>query len=182
MNKTFYLILATLTIFLSSCFKQSITDAMLNSDKQGYVTATLSYEVNGNPVKITVKNADHQVPGYRTLYCEKTGSSYLLSGVGDYGELVFTFFTDSLKVGNYKYTGTLSPIYVTDFQGPNYVAGPTDNMNFNITSYKDGHISGNFTGQLSTATSFQNYPNISFGAFGGVVIKNGIFNNVPVFY
>ena len=177
----FYLILITITILLSSCFKQSIADAMLNTSAK-QTTATLSYEINGNLVTVSVKDADHQIAGSRILDCEKSGSSYVLGAVIDYGDFVFTFYTDSLKVGNYKYTSNYGPMYVTTFQGtPQYVAGPTDNMNFNITSYKDGHISGNFSGQLTPAI-IPGYPNNVYGTYGSVLIKNGLFNNIPVVY
>ena len=175
----FYLALFSITIVLSSCLKQSIADAMLNSTKGA--TATMSYEINGTPVKISVSDADNWNGGYYTLSCQKSGG-YVLSGVGDYGEFVFTFFTDSLKVGNYKYTSSSGPMYVTDFQGqPSYVAGPTDNMNFNVTSYKDARISGNFSGQITPAVMQGPYGNV-YGTYGSVVIKNGSFNNVPVVY
>ena len=71
-------IAAAAAILLSSCLKQSIPDAMLaaeNADKQrNMVTATLSYEVNGNPVTISVTDADNQDPNYYTLGCVKSGN------------------------------------------------------------------------------------------------------------
>lgn len=118
----YYLMLVTIPILFSSCLKQSIADAMLNTNKQGKITATMSYEINGNPVTITVQDADHQVAGYRNLSCQKS-AGYLLSGVGSYGEIVFTFYTDSLKVGNYRFSRTDGIIYVTSFGYPDYVAG-----------------------------------------------------------
>jgi hypothetical protein len=176
-----YLTLFAVTILLSSCFKQSIADAMLNTAKGG--TATLSYEINGTPAKISVRDADNQTGGYYTLSCGKANYGYVLSGVTDLGEFTFTFNTDSLKAGNYKYTSYYyRDMYVTDFQGrPCYIAGPTDNMDVNITSYKNGRVSGNFTGQVTPATS-QPFGNNVYGTFGSVVIKNGSFSNVPVIY
>ena len=175
----FYLILITITILLPSCFKQSIADAMLDSGEQKKITATLSYEINGTPVTVSVKDADNQGL-YPTLQCEKSNVYVLGCSNNDF---VFTFYTDSLKVGNYKYISSYGPMYVVTFSGaPDYVAGPTDNMNFNITSYKDGHISGNFSGQLTPVISQQNYPNNVYGVYGSVLIKNGSFNNVPVVY
>jgi hypothetical protein len=182
MNMRFYLIIIATTIILPSCLKQSIPDAMMNkSVGQNGITATLSYEINGKLVTISVKDADNQSPGFRRLSCEKS-NVYVLSGVGDDGEFVFTFFTDSLRVGNYKYTGNYGPMYVTTFEGkPQYVYFPADNMNFNVTTYKDGHFSGNFSGQLTPAIS-QGNPNNVYGAAGSVLIKNGSFTNVPVVY
>ncbi|MES1197692.1 MAG: hypothetical protein ABUL41_00255 [Chitinophagaceae bacterium] len=176
-----YLIITTIAISLSSCLKQSISDAMLGTSKKTSITATLSYEINGNLVSITVNDVDNQPPGFRTLYCEKS-NGYLLSAVSNSGELVFTFLTDSLKVGSYNYPGNWGPTYVTDFQGrPQYVYSSTDNMSFNVTTYKDGHISGNFSGRLTPLISAGN-PNNIYGTPGSVLIKNGSFNNVPIVY
>ncbi len=176
-----YLALAMITVFLTSCLKQSIPDAMLGITVAGKTpTATMGYEINGNPVTISVIDAGNLPLGRSTLYCEKS-NGYILTGLGSYGEFIFTFYTDSLKVGNYKYTNSYGPMYITTFEGkPQYVYGPTDNMNFNVTSYNDGQISGNFSGQLTPAIS-QGNPNI-YGTTGSVIIKNGTFNNVPVFY
>jgi hypothetical protein len=182
MTMKFYLILAAITISLPSCYKQSIADAMLaTSDKQTKITATFSYEINGESVTVIVKDADNQGTRVHTLECVKS-DGYVLGCGSSSEDFVFTFYTDSLKVGNYQYTSNYGPSYVTTFQGyPQYVFGPTDNMSFNITAYKDGHISGTFSGQLTPAIS-QGYYNNVYGTLGSVVIKNGSFTNVPVVY
>jgi hypothetical protein len=172
----FYVMLFAVTVLLSSCLKQSIADAMLDSAKGE--TVTLSYEINGTPVKVSVRDADNQSGGYYTLACYKS-NGYHFSGSTGNGEFAFSFYTDSLKVGNYKYTATQE--YITDFGFPCYMAGATDNMNINVTSYKNGRISGNFTGQISPAPMQGPYGPV-FGAYGSVVIKNGLFSNVPVIY
>jgi hypothetical protein len=173
----FYLKITAITILLSSCLKQSIPDAMLgNSGKKNKITATLSYEINGNPVSIIVDDADNQLPGFRKLECVKS-NGYVLAALGNSGDFVFTFFTDSLKVASYNFPGTWGPMYITTFQGvPHDVYYPTDNMNFNVTTHQDGHISGNFFGKLTPVIG--NIP----GAPGSVSIEKGIFKNVPVFY
>lgn len=172
----FYLMLFTVTVLLSSCLKQSVAEAMLDSAKGE--TATLSYEINGTAVKVSVRDADNRSGGYYTLACYKS-NAYHFSGATGNGEFTFSFYTDSLKVGNYKYTATQE--YITDFGFPCYMAGPTDNMNINVTSYKNGRISGNFTGQISPAPMQGPYGPV-FGAYGSVVIKNGLFSNIPVIY
>jgi len=175
----FYLIITAITVLLSSCLKQSIPDAMLDSSgKQNKITATMSYEINGNLVTITVDDADNQGPGIHTLECSKTnGNGYIFDAIGSSGEFIFTFFTDSLMVGRYDYPSTWGPMYVTDFQGaPLFVYNPTDIMSFDVTAYKDGHISGNFSGKLTPK------PNDIYGVPSSVSIKNGSFNNVPIVY
>jgi hypothetical protein len=179
-----YLITAVIPILLASCLKQSIPDAMLasqNSDGQGGATATLSYKVNGNAVNITVPDAESQDPNDYTLGCTKSGD-YVLDGVGSTGEITFTFGTDSLTIGNYIYTGNYGDMYFISYNGQDeYAHVPTDSMSFNITSYRNGLISGNFSGQLTPLVSASTINN-TFGAPGSTLITNGTFQNVPVFY
>lgn len=177
-----YLLIFVFSIILSSCYKQSIPDAMLNkTGTQNENTATMSYEINGKLITIKSKHTDQQSAGFSNLYCQKS-AGYIISGRGDEGELVFHFFTDSLEVDNYRYPSSFGPRYFTNFEGrPQYVYGPTDYMEFNISSYKDGYISGNFSGQLTPVIT-AGYPDNVYGATGSVLIKNGSFNNVPVFY
>lgn len=179
----FYLIIIAITIFLSSCLKRSIPDAMLGISKQKKITATLSYEINGNLVTISVDDADHQDTNYYRLACIKSNSYYYLDAIGDpYGEFTFNFYTDSLKAGSYNYPSGWGPTYVTTFQGnPQYVVYPTDDLSFNVTTYKNGHISGNFSGHITPAI-IPGYPYNVYGNPGSVSITNGSFNNVPVFY
>lgn len=60
----FYSIVAATAILFSSCLKQSIPDAMLASKGSGIggSTASLSYQLNENPVKITVADAVTRIP------------------------------------------------------------------------------------------------------------------------
>ena len=170
-----FLILIAVPVLLSSCLKQSISDAMLNSSKQTSATATLSYEINGSLQTTTFKDADHQQTGNHMLSCDKSNGFVLGCYENDF---VFTFLTDTLKVGNYKYPGSWGPTYVVSYNNqPEYIYAYNDYMSVNITSYKDGHISGNFTGVL-TPGNF----NGGYGTPSSVVIKNGTFTNVPVFY
>jgi hypothetical protein len=181
----FYLIATVVMIFLSSCLKESIPDAMLaskNSGGQAKTTATLSYEINGNAVNISVDDADNQDLYYYKLGCKKNPGYYALQGLSNSGEITFSFYTDSLTVGNYKYIGTYGDMFFTDYNGTNeYVHAPSDSMRFNITSYNNGYISGNFSGVLTPLIIPSTFNNI-FGTPGSVLITNGSFENVPVFY
>lgn len=179
-----YLITAVVSILLSSCLKQSIPDAMLasqNSDGQGGATATLSYKINGNAVNISVTNAKSQSPNYYTLGCTKS-TGYNLDGLSSSGEITFSFYTDTLAIGNYQYTSNYGDMFFISYNGQNeYVHFPSDNMSFNVTSYKNGLIGGNFSGQLTPMISAGN-PYNTYGAAGSALITNGSFQNVPVFY
>jgi hypothetical protein len=177
MANKFHLTLAAVAILFSSCLKQSISDAMLNKPgSQNKVTATMSYEVNGSPVAISIQDANNPLANNHQLECLKS-NGYLFSGVSNSGDLVFTFYTDSLKLQNYRYTSMdLGPTYVTTFGNPQYLYGPADYMSFMITSYTNGHISGNFTGKLTPQM------NNIYGTAGSTLITNGSFKNVPVIY
>jgi hypothetical protein len=182
----FYAIVLIAAILLSSCLKQSIPDAMLdpkNSGGQGKVTATLSYKINGNAVSVSVTDADNQstVP-YYILGCSKYAGYYNLDAVTNAGETTFSFYTDSLTVGNYKFLGTYGDMFFMDYYNTNeYVHAPSDSMSINITSNSNGHISGNFSGVLTPLITASNINNI-WGTAGSVLITNGTFKNVPVYY
>jgi hypothetical protein len=179
-----YSLAVLLTTLLSSCLKQSIPDAMLaskNSGGQGGVTATLSYKLNGNAVSISVPNADGQNPTSYTLGCTKS-SGYNLDGISTSGEITFTFYTDSLTPGNYTYTGIYGDMYFVSYNGQNeYVHVASDSLSFTVSSTKNGHISGNFSGRLTPMIS-AGIPNNIYGTPGSILITNGAFQNVPVFY
>lgn len=174
-----------MAIFLSSCLKQSIPDAMLaskNSGGRGKVTATLSYKINGNVVNISVDDADNQNTNTYTLGCSKNPGFYYLEAISNSGETTFTFYTDSLAVRNYKYSGTYGDMFfIYNYNTAEYVHVPSDSMSFNITSYNNGHISGNFSGVLTPLIAAGN-PYNTYGTPGSVLITNGSFENVPVFY
>lgn len=178
----FYVRALLTMFFLSSCLKQSIPDAMLgvkNSGGPAKITATLSYKINGNVVNISVDDVDNQGGAY-TLGCRLNPGYYSLIGKSNSGEISFDFYTDSLAVGNYKFLGTYGDMFFIDYNNTNeYVHAPADSMCFNITSNNNGHISGNFSGAL---TPLLDPNNNTYGDPGSVLITNGSFKNVPVFY
>jgi hypothetical protein len=180
----FYLIVAATTLLFSSCLKESIPDAMLNSKRSstGGGTASLSYELNGHPVQITVADAGNQDPIFYTLGCSKSAGLYSLSGLSSSGETTFYFYTDSLTTIKYTYTGSYGDMYFISYNGEDeYAHAASDNLSFTITSYNKGHISGNFSGQLTPLIAAGTFNNI-YGTPGSVMITNGSFQNVPVFY
>ena len=176
-------------IFLSSCLKQSIADAMIADQNPGSHpgVATMTYMVNGNTVTNSVSDPDSQSPNAYDLGCSKTlygpnSIVYELDCVTSSGEMGFTFYTDSLTVGNYSYTGIYGDLFVLSYNGTDeFLHVPSDSISFNITSYSQGHISGNFSGRLTPMISAGN-PNNTYGAPGSVLITKGSFKDVPVFY
>jgi hypothetical protein len=174
----FYLTALIMVILFPSCLKESIAGAMLSKNSAGTVTATFSYNINGNAVNLIVNDADNQNPNLYTLGCSKW-DYYDLDALTSSGEFTFAFYTDSLTVGNYKYTGAIDIFITNNGNVPEYIHDASDSMSFNITSYNNGHISGNFSGVL---TPLIDPGNNVFGVPGSVLITNGSFQNVPVFY
>lgn len=182
-----YFIYAITPILLSSCLKQSIPDAMLaakdsggQGGNRGNVTAMLSFKINGNPVNISVSDAGSQNPSSYTLGCTKS-NGYVLDGISSSGEITFTFYTDSLTPGNYQWTGSYGDMYFIDYNNQaEYVHAATDTMSFNLTTYRNGLISGNFSGRLSPLVT-AGITN-TYGVPGSILVTNGTFQNVPVFY
>jgi hypothetical protein len=192
LNMKQLLIASLVIISLSSCLKQSIADAMIdhNYRAQGSASvATMTFAVNGNTVTTSVKHPDTQSPTGYELGCSKTfypGTNfpiYNLDCVATSGEITFTFFTDSLAVGNYTYTtGMGGDMFVLDYNYTSiFVHDPADKISFNITSYTKGHISGNFSGKLTPMVA-PGYPLNTYGTPGSILITQGSFKDVPVFY
>lgn len=183
--KKFYLATVVMVILFAGCLKQSIPDAMLGSDLSGQkhsATATLSYKINGTEVTLSVANADNQPAGNRTLSCSKYPGYYSLEGVSNSEDFTFSFYTDSLIAGNYKYTRYYGDMFFISYNGTDeYVHDPLDSMSFNITSSSNGHISGNFSGVLTPLVTASMINNI-FGMSSSVFITDGSFKNIPVFY
>lgn len=178
----FYLIAFALILILSSCLKQSIPEAMLSAKKSG--TATLSFTMNGNSINISVNDADNQIPvSNPALYITKGTPFYRLTGASEGVMFFFTFDTDTLKVGNYKISGPYPDdgFFIAYYNIYEFVHAPSDSMSFNITSIKDGHISGNFSGVLTPLIEGNTSGNI-YGEPSSVPVTKGSFKNIPVFY
>ncbi|MEO6356080.1 MAG: hypothetical protein ABIO56_05610 [Ferruginibacter sp.] len=174
------MIIIALSVILGSCLKQSIPDAMLNEQGKGNVTATLSYEVNGNPVNILVPDANNQYTNH-TLAVNTYLGVYTLQGKSSTGEIIFSFTNYSLTTGPYTYSGNYGDMYFVNYNGTNeYVHAYSDSLTFNIMSYKNGVISGNFSGRLTPLITTGTNNDI-FGTPGSVLITKGSFQNVPVF-
>jgi len=176
-----YLLLA---VTLSSCLKETIAGAMMKSETGGSGSSaiSMSYQVNGVLVQTTVNEVTNQLSTYYRLSCTKTTNySYVLSFVSTSGELTFQFYTDSLKTRNYVYSGSNGTEHFLDYNNTNgYTRYAADSMSFNVTSYTNSRISGNFSGRLTPSIG-GGAPD-TYGTPGSILITNGSFDNVPVFY
>lgn len=148
----------------------------------GGATATLSYELNGSPVQMTVPDAASQDPGSYTLGCTKSVGYYRLSAQNFASGISFSFYTDSLTVGDYTYTGSSGEMFfISHYMENEHAYAASDYLTFTITSYKQGRISGNFSGELTPMIPDVN-SNYTPGPLGSTKITKGVFQNVPVFY
>ena len=167
---------------LSSCLKQTIPEAMMESEgkKLEASAASMSYQVNGVEVKNTVSDVENNVIGYRKLYCQKEPYDYLLSFVSSTGEINFWFYTDNLQIKNYVLRGSNGTKFLLYYNNTNgFVRYPSDSLSFNITALDKGRISGNFSGIL-TPSIVGGAPD-TYGPAGSISITNGTFKNVPIF-
>lgn len=174
-------------IILSSCLKESIADAMLASQNSANnaTTASLSFEFNGNLIQQSVNTAHQSTQSYK-LACFRTPYinivyEYNFDFLTPAGELTNSLFTDSLKTRNYLNYGP-QELFAFSYYNKNYfVRYATDSLNFNITSYNNGLVSGNFSGRLSQLVSQTAGTNF-YGAPGSGIITKGTFQNIPVYY
>lgn len=178
-----FTIAVTIVLFLSSCLKESIPEAMLNKKNGPKVTATFSCKVNGAPATLTVEDVANQgsVP-YRTISCTKQTGTYDLFAMLDTGPIDLYFFTDTLTLGNYRYTtADVGQQHVIYFSGQSeFLQAPADYISINVTSYNNGYISGNFSALLTPMVDGN--PPYKFGTPSSISVTEGSFNNVPVFY
>lgn len=93
----------TLALFLSSCLKESIPEAMANKKNGPKVPASFSFKVNGITKSYSVEDVRMQGSYPYNLSCTKTANSYDIFGKVEIGSAYFSIYTDSLSVGNYSY-------------------------------------------------------------------------------
>jgi hypothetical protein len=179
-----YALAASLVILLSSCLKESIPDAMLNKKNGPKVTATFSYKLNGNAVSRTIEDVRNQslVP-YPTMGCSKQAGRYDLLALLDPGVVSIYLFTDTLAVGNYTYTtADVGELDILDyFNQTEFLHAPTDRISVNVSSHANGYISGTFSAVLTPMVDGSTTPYI-FGTPSSILVTEGSFKNIPVFY
>lgn len=177
-------LLLTLSIFLSSCLKESIPGAMLKKQHGTAVPASFSYKLNGNPVNLTIDDVRNQITvPFAPLSCTKVPGRYEMFAMTEAGGFSLFFFTDSLVVGSYNYTtGDVGEMYVLDyFNQTEFLHAPTDRVSINVTSKANGYISGNFSAVLTPMVDGSTNPYI-FGTPSSINVTEGKFSNVPLFY
>ena len=170
-----------LSLFLCSCLKESIPEAMANKKNGPKVPASFSFKVNGIIRSYSVEDVRRQeaYPNGR-FGCKKTANSYEIFGQVEIGRARFSIYTDSLTVGNYSYPTAREVAADTGYL-PFYIYAPTDRISINISSHSNGYISGNFTALLTPVTDAGRIP-YTYGAPSSIAITEGSFKNVPVFY
>ena len=178
MKKILYLLIC---VILFSCSKDKN-----NPDPSQSISGSISYKVNG---EIMSMNNDNLSSGEGVAFAKQlkgTGlqaTRYLLNAQkGVNNVMISAITTDSLHTQSYHYDSTFIDgnftLFTISFNGEiSQVHYNTDYFDFNITSYKDGRISGNFTAKMTPQSGLLDYKNR-----GSVVITEGKLNNVPVLY
>ncbi|WP_207496993.1 hypothetical protein [Aridibaculum aurantiacum] len=175
---------------IASCAKETIAGAMLEAEEQiaNGSTISMSYQVNGALVKTTVNDRTNFAGSYHKLSCKKDTYTinntdyyrYALSLVSTTGELSFLFYTDSLQAKTYVHKGSFGNQHFLEYNNTNgYTRYATDSMSFTITSYANRRINGHFSGKL---TPLVGGTSNTYGTPGSIMVTNGTFENVPVFY
>ena len=179
------LLLISSIVILSSCKKGADPN-----DQNNPVTpaeGSIEYRVNGN--LFTIDNTKMLDSEYVTIRKEWSANipttRYIINEQKDANNfMAFTILTDSLLLANYHYdsidqrnnaptfsfnlgyNGLISSLF---FNG--------DYLDVNISSYKNGRVSGTFTGK-ATPYSFT----YGYGIKNSFVITEGKLNNIPVTY
>lgn len=174
----------SLALFFASCLKESIPEAIDNKKNGPKVPASFSFKVNGIARSYSVEDVrKERTYSYPIFSCRKEVNRYDIHGQVESSSAYFSVYTDSLSVGNYSYTiadaGTRE-IADTGYL-PFFLLAPTDKINISISAHSNGYISGNFNAVLTPAIAGSSFP-FTFGAPGSIVITEGSFKNVPVFY
>ncbi|RYY43904.1 MAG: hypothetical protein EOO06_19005 [Chitinophagaceae bacterium] len=183
----FYSIAIVAAIFLSSCLKESIPEAMMNKKNGPKVKATFNCKVNGDPVILLLEDARDQSTANYSLACTKEVGHYSLYARTSSGGKMLYFVTDSLAVGNYRTsTANVWQMWIMDhafngFSYSHFIHASGDYLDINITSHANGYISGNFSGRLTPLIDGGTNPYI-FGPSSSTIVTEGSFSNVPVFY
>ena len=168
-------------IILASCKKES--EASSSRGK-------LSYKLNGE--LITYEEKGDRSPSLRLAKLNPINfgepAYELVANNSLEDNLQLLLYTDSLKTINYRYDSTdvQSHALIIDVShdSPELLAGRVvfvgDFLNVTITSYANGKISGNFSARLSPYSRFSNSYN--YQDKGSVIVTEGQFSNVKVFY
>lgn len=170
-------ILPIIAIIFFSCKKDPSTPSGTNA------SGSIEFKVNGGAM--VMDNVDLLTGQYVLFYKQLQGiapkTRYLLNAQkGANNILGFTIVTDSLQKTNYHYAGALNlgESFALDYNGQiSGILSQGDYLDINITDYRNGRISGNFTA-VFTPTSIP--PGV--GQPGSVKVTEGKINNVQVIY
>lgn len=177
-----FTIIVFATIFLS-CKKDD-----QNSPDSPSTPGSISYKVNGVQVTMDNKNL---LSGEGVMFAKQLEGSvvastrYLMNAQKGVNNLsTFAIVTDSLKTTNYHYDSAynnknfgLFMFTVMADGNQSMLYYNSDYLDINITSYKNGRISGTFSAKTTPMKGGLNYDNK-----GTILITDGKLNNVPVTY
>jgi hypothetical protein len=169
------------SLIIISCEKIDNTPAPPSS-----ASGLIQYKVNGQLV--IIDNADSingaSVSIAKQLKGYLPDTRYLLHGQKGVEEmLIASMVTDSLKKDRYHYDSAymhaaVSGTFTLTYHGDGCIIYFKDDyFEINITSFKNGRVTGNFSAKLTPLTGILDY-----GSGGSVIVSDGLINNVSVSY
>ena len=174
-------IVLTAVIFYS-CSKDT------NIPPDATASGLIQYKINGTDV--VINNVDVSSGQFVAFYKQPKGiapeTRYLLNAQkGANNLLIFPIVTDSLHEKNYHYDSTslhnkpAAFAFSLEHTGEtSTIVYHTDNFHVNISSYKNGRISGTFDGKFTPYST----QGVSFDDRGTIIISEGKMINVPVIF
>lgn len=180
MKKIALLFTSVVLLFAFSCKKEN-GSSLDSTGSIGYKVNGKSYSMsnvnlsNGEGVAFSKQLKGNLISETRYLFNAQKGSNNVI---------LFSIVTDSLKSEKFHYDSASTQQDVLLFLASIMADGQqsmllygTDYLDIDISSYKNGHVSGSFSGKFTPLANGVDYNNR-----GTVDISEGKLNNVPVIY
>ncbi|HEY9362745.1 MAG TPA: hypothetical protein VIQ00_05760 [Chitinophagaceae bacterium] len=179
-------ILILCSLFILSCSKDAT-----GPDNSVSGSGSIEYKVNGNLFKIenvNIQNGESVVFAKQLQGSIIPATRYLLNGQKGVNNFIgFAIVTDSLQSKEYHYDSTLIHTgiskYSFTFDYNGQIAGlffNGDYFDVNITSYKNGRISGTFNAKFTPLAGAGG--GLNYNSRNSIAVTDGKLNDVQVIY
>ena len=152
-------LLLSLTLFLLfSCSKDKKTDT----------PGLIEYKLNGTQFSLS-KCSIRKISGSPGI----TSTKYLIEGSEGNNslEMFIPTYSDTLREQSYTLESSASPTFVAGNNTYSFMDEPFNFITISVTSYKKGHVSGTFNGEVTNLSGPVD-----------ATITDGKLNDVPVSY
>ena len=153
-----FLLLSIILLLFASCSKGKETDT----------PGSIEYKLNGTQFSFS-KCSIRKIPGSPGI----TPTKYLIKGsTGNNSlEMFIPTYSDTLKEQSYTLDSGALPIFVAGNITYSFMDEPFNFITISVTSYKKGHVSGTFNGEVTNLSGPVD-----------ATITDGKLNDVPVSY